>query len=117
MPELAIAPVAELAPEIAPVAVEPELVQVETDLELVRAAAVPGLGQAAAPGRVQVAAQRALDLAVAGRRLVLVAARIALATKISGAVHAAAETRSAAGVVVVAGDTPLAPVATGAAIA
>jgi hypothetical protein len=65
-------------------------------------------------------AERALDLAVAGRRLVLVAAETASAIKISGAVHAAAvpaaaETRSAAGVVVVAGDTPLAPVATGAA--
>jgi hypothetical protein len=69
------------------------------------------------PERVQVAAERELVRAVAERALVLVAARIALATKISGAVHAAAEPRSAAGVVVVAGETPLAPVATGAAIA
>jgi hypothetical protein len=83
----------------------PERVQVAAERELVRAAA-----------------ERELDLAVAGRRLVRVAAETASAIKTSvavhaAAVHAAAETRSAAGVVVVAGETPLAPVATGAAIA
>jgi hypothetical protein len=92
----------------------PERVQVAAERELVRAAAVPEL--------VLAVAGRALDLAVAGRRLVRVAAETASAIKTSvavhaAAVHAAAETRSAAGVVVVAGETPLAPVATGAAIA
>jgi hypothetical protein len=87
----------------------PERVQVAAERELVRAAAVPEL--------VLAVAGRALDLAVAGRRLVRVAAETASAIKTSVAVHAAAETRSAAGVVVVAGETPLAPVATGAAIA
>ena len=104
MPELAIALAAGL--EL------PIVLAAELGLPIVPAAAVPE--------RVQVAAERALDLAVAERALVLVAAGTASGIKASAAVHAAAvhaaaETRSAAGVVVVVGEAPLAPVATGAA--
>lgn len=101
-------------PEGGPV-LELELVQVQAELALAQVA-VPELELvqvAAVPGLVQVAAERALVLVAAGTASAIKAS----AAVHAGAVHAAAETRSAAGVVVVAEDTPLAPVAAGAAIA